>query len=58
MDVEEVHGGQQDIHQAIIDHRRENEQAHARILEEQRDTRTQISELGGYRSMDIMRYTE
>jgi hypothetical protein len=54
MDVEKVHGGQQDIRQSIVDHRKENEQAHARILEEQRDTRTQISELGEYRSVCMM----
>jgi hypothetical protein len=46
MDVEEVYGGQKDIKQSIIDHRRENEHAHAQILEEQQDTRTRISELG------------
>jgi hypothetical protein len=34
MDVEGIQGGQKDIHQSIIDHRAENAQAHARILEE------------------------
>jgi hypothetical protein len=34
MDVESVQGVQRDIYQSIIDHRAENAQAHARILEE------------------------
>jgi hypothetical protein len=55
MDVEGVHGGQQDIQQSIIDLRRENEQAHARILEEQRSMRTQINELGECRWFCVMR---
>jgi hypothetical protein len=46
VDIEEVQGAQRDIHQTIKEHREEDAQAHSQIMQEQRETRVQMSEAG------------
>jgi hypothetical protein len=46
VDIEEVQGAQRNIHQMINEHREEDAQAHSQILQEQRETRVQMSEAG------------
>ncbi|PVF91318.1 hypothetical protein CPB86DRAFT_820590 [Serendipita vermifera] len=44
IDIEEIHRGQKDIYQSIIDYRQEDAHNHARMFQEQLDMRTQLSE--------------